>query len=60
MRYNKIGMLCPSKKLSPLPHPLRFESKKKGEFVSRESGTEKKLRNWLMVSDVPFGSYQPE
>ena len=33
---------------------------KKGEFVSRESGTEKKLRNWLMVSNIPFGSYQPK
>ena len=33
---------------------------KKGEFVSRESGTEKELRNWLMVSNIPFGSYQPE
>ena len=33
---------------------------KKGEFVSRESGTEKVLRNWLMVSNIPFGSYQPE
>ena len=33
---------------------------KKGEFVSRESGTEKEVRNWLMVSNIPFGSYQPE
>ena len=33
---------------------------KKGKFVSRESGTEKELRNWLMVSNIPFGSYQPE
>ena len=33
---------------------------KKGEFVSRESGTDKELRNWLMVSNIPFGSYQPE
>ena len=33
---------------------------KKGEFVSRVSGTEKELRNWLMVSNIPFGSYQPE
>ena len=33
---------------------------KKGEFVLRESGTEKEPRNWLMVSNIPFGSYQPE
>ena len=33
---------------------------KKGEFELRESGTEKEPRNWLMVSNIPFGSYQPE
>ena len=33
---------------------------KKGELVLRESGTEKEPRNWLMVSNIPFGSYQPE
>ena len=33
---------------------------KKGEFVSCESGTKKELRNWLMVSNIPFGLYQPE
>ena len=33
---------------------------KKGEFVSCESGTKKELRNWLMVSNIPFGPYQPE
>ena len=32
---------------------------KKGEFVSRESGTEKELRNWLMASNIPVGLYQP-
>ena len=25
-----------------------------------ESGTEKELRNWLMVSNIPFGSYENE
>ena len=33
---------------------------KKGEFVQRESGTEKEPRNWLMVSNIPFGLYEPE
>ena len=33
---------------------------KKGEFVLCESGTDQELRNWLMVSNIPFGSYQPE
>ena len=29
-----------------LPHTSRFESKKGGEFVWLESGTEKEPRNW--------------
>ena len=33
---------------------------KKGEIVLCESGIEKEVRNWLMVSNIPFGSYQPE
>ena len=33
---------------------------KKSEFVLCESGTEKELRTWLMLSNIPFGSYQPE
>ena len=32
---------------------------KKGEFVSREFGTEKEPRNWLMVRNIPFGLYEP-
>ena len=32
---------------------------KRAKFY-RESGTEKEPRNWLMVNNIPFGSYQPE
>ena len=32
---------------------------KRAKFY-RESGTEKEPRNWLIVNNIPFGSYQPE
>ena len=39
-----------------MPHPLRFESKKGANLCS----VSLEPRNWLMVSNIPFGSYQPE
>ena len=62
----KIRLECRKhngKRFTSLPQKCHIRyglNPKKGEFVSRESGTEKELRNWLTVSNIPFGSYQLE
>ena len=62
----KSGWVVKSIMVSDLPVYRRNATsvtvwiQKKDDFVSRESGTNKELRNWLMVSNILFGSYQPE
>ena len=63
----KIRLVCvESIRVSDLPVYRRNATsvtvwiQKMGEFVSRESGTKTEPRNWLMVSSIPFGLYQPE
>ena len=64
--YRKIRLGCRKhngKQFTSLPRKYHIRyglNPKKGEFVLRESGTEKEPRSLLMVSNIPFGLYQPE